>query len=328
MYPTITEYSRVIRREREKSFQSLKNIQFIPSRTKPSLIYTYGSGSFAAVFKAKEDNGDEIAIRCFIGGRHDYVKRYIQISNYLKTINGSWITETVLLENEVSVSGKLYPVIKMEWVEGKLIDNYISENLNDNHILEFLQRKIVELSSSLEEEKIGHGDIQCGNVIIDNKNVIRLIDYDGLYIPDFKGQKSIEKGRPEFQHPDRANTAYNEKIDRFSFWVILCALEGLKNDKTLWSSAKNGGFNTGENILFTGGDFLDFRNSELVRKLRGFNNDRLNYYLNKLQEFCSSSPDSVDKPELFEGGKLDSFTEPEIAVGYDSEVIIAYSCPS
>lgn len=301
MYPTVSEYDRIIRTKGGNAFTTLTDLQFVPSRTSPAKIYTYGSGTFAVVFKAKENENTKVAIRCFIGGRHDYVNRHKHISEYLKDIRSTWVTKTILLEDEISVNDNLYPVIKMDWVEGQLINDYISANIKNNAILSSLQNQIIKINGSKERKQIGHGDIQCGNVLIDINERIRLIDYDGMYIPDFRGQQRIEKGRPEFQHHKRDDITYNEKIDRFSFWVILCAIEGLKFDKSLWNKVTQGGFNTEENILFTGEDFSDFKNSLLVNRLYHLNQESVDFYLGKLDEFCNSSPDAVSEPILFNG---------------------------
>ena len=75
MFPTLSEYNKTIQVQGANAFRTLNNIFFIPARTTPIKIYSFGSGSFAVVFKALENN-KEIAIRCFIGTDIDYVERY------------------------------------------------------------------------------------------------------------------------------------------------------------------------------------------------------------------------------------------------------------
>jgi hypothetical protein len=168
----------------------------------------------------------------------------------------------------------------------------------------------VKVSRSLEKNLVGHGDIQCGNIIIqeDSKGnpKIKLIDYDGMYIPSFKNKENLERGRAEFQHPNRLNQKFDEKIDRFSFWVILTAIEALKYDKTLWlENNVQRGFNTLDNLLFQNVDFLHFGTSELTQRLYQLNKQSLTYYLTALKSFCRSNPNKIATPELFSG---DAFT--------------------
>ena len=315
MFPTLSEYNKTIQIQGANAFRNLNNIFFIPARTTPIKIYSFGSGSFAVVFKALENN-IEIAIRCFIGTDIDYVDRYRKIDNYLKTIKENWKTNIQFLENEIEINGKLYPVVKMDWVEGKLLDRFLNSNLQNNLILSELQKQIFKTSKILEKNKIAHGDIQCGNIIIkevNGKPQIKLIDYDGMYIPDFQGEKQIERGRSEFQHPSRSSFLFNEEIDRFSFWVILCALESLKFDKTLWKEVMQGGFNTLDNLLFVANDFSNPSQSKLFNRLERLNQPSLNFYLEKLKFALYNS--KIDKIQLFEENES---VEPNIPKNFES----------
>ena len=302
MYPTIAEYNQTIQKNGGNAFVTLKNLTFIPSRTVPVKIFNYGTGSYAVIFKA-QDAFNTYAIRCFLTVEPETVERYREISDYLKNIRASWLVNFSFFEREINVNGQYYPVLKMDWINGKLLNSYINEVLQNNIALSTLQREIVAISRSLERNQIGHGDIQCGNMIVQtdaaNKPVIKLIDYDGLYIPAFKGKVNLEKGRSEFQHPQRTTAVFNEKIDRFSFWVILCALEALKFDKSLWLEVMQGGYNTLDNMLFVGNDFTNFNDSKLVNRLYALNQPSLSFYLNKLRQFCNSSFALVEAPLLY-----------------------------
>jgi len=315
MFPTIAEYNQAIQSKGGNAFKTLSNLTFIPSRTVPVRIYSYGSGSYAVVFKAK-DYYSEYAIRCFISAEQENIDRYRKIDSYLKNLNASWITKIQLLEDEINIGYQYYPVIKMDWIEGQLLNNFITQVIYNNTALTELQKEVVSISKSLENLKVGHGDIQCGNIIVaknsNGKNIIKLIDYDGMYIPSFSNKINLERGRTEFQHPNRSQIQYNEKIDRFSFWVILCAIEAIKFDKSLWFEVMRGGFNTLDNLLFLGDDFKYFNNSKLVDRLYSLNKSSLNFYLDKLNKFCNSSPESVEFPSLFDSANYEQPKEKEL----------------
>lgn len=303
MFPTIGVYNQLIQTKGSSAFKSLSHLNFIPSRTLPVKIYSFGSGSYAVVFKAT--NADrQYAIRCFISADQENIDRYRSIHEYLSSVKASWLTHLELLENEITVESKAYPIIKMDWIEGKLLNNYIDTILTNNTALTALQEEIVSVSQSLESHKVGHGDIQCGNVLVtpsvNGKPIIKLIDYDGMYVPSLANRLNLERGRIEFQHPHRLRQAYNEKIDRFSFWVILCALEALKYDKSLWKEVMQGGYNTLDNVLFTGEDLRVFNSSALVTRLYSLQKQSLSFYLDKLNKFCNSSPNEVEPPCLAE----------------------------
>jgi hypothetical protein len=299
-YPTIGEYNQLIQKKGGNAFKSLNGISLIPSRTSPIKVYLFGSGAFAAVFKGSL-HGTNYAIRCFLTTEDETINRYKTICDYLKGIHASWKTECEFIENEITINGSSYPILKMEWINGLLINQFVSNHLSDNNVLTELQKKLVAISNEIEKHKIGHGDLQCGNIIITGTSSyfqIKLIDYDGMYVPSFANKKSIEKGRSEFQHPKRTMHNFSHEMDRFSFWVMITALEAIKVDKTLWREVMQGGFNTLDNFLFTIQDFLNPNQSNLFNRLYNLNSTSLNYYLDKLKWFCNNEYSVVNEPVL------------------------------
>lgn len=300
-YPTIGEYNQLLQKNGGSAFRILNGINLTPSRTSPIKVYLFGSGAFAAVFKGSI-NGSNYAIRCFLTADDETINRYKIICDYLKSVRSDWKTDCEFLDNEIKYNGNLYPVLKMEWLNGVLINQFVSNNISDNHVLNELQKKLVAISDNLEKNKIGHGDLQCGNIIISGTSTnfqIKLIDYDGMYVPYLENKKAIEKGRSEFQHPKRTYNNFNPEMDRFSFWVFITAIEALKIDKTLWIEVMQGGFNTLDNFLFTVQDFLNPNQSALFNRLYSLNSSVLNFYLDKLKSFCFGDYQSITKPELF-----------------------------
>lgn len=299
-YPTIGEYNQLIQKKGGSAFRSLNGINLIPSRTNPIKVFLFGSGAFAAVFKGSL-NGSNYAIRCFLTAEFETINRYILICDYLKSIQSTWKTECDFIDDEISINGNSYPILKMEWLNGLLINQFVSNHLSENNVLTELQKKLVSISDDLEKHKIGHGDLQCGNIIITgtaSNFQVKLIDYDGMYIPTFAYKKSIEKGRSEFQHPKRTMNNFSPEMDRFSIWVMITAIEAIKIDKTLWREVMQGGFNTLDNFLFTIQDFLNPNQSTLFNRLYNLNSNSLNYYLDKLKWFCNSEYSLVTKPVL------------------------------
>lgn len=297
----ITEYEYLLKNKGSRIFRTLKNFELIPLRTKPFKIYTHRSGAYAAIFQINLNN-NKYALRLFFSPNHSIISRYKIIASYLKNLNVSWKVYFDLLENELMYDSAYLPVLIMEWVDGVPLNAFITSNLTNNSLLNVLQQKIFRLFQSLEDSCVGHGDIQAGNILvtsINNSFELKLIDYDGMYVPGLDGLNSLEKGRSEFQHPKRNLSFYNCKMDRFSFWVVLTALEALKHDKTLWKPVPQGGFNTLDNLLFTFNDFTAPEKSTLFRRLYSINTPALNYYLDKLIQFCNTDINSIEKPSLY-----------------------------
>jgi hypothetical protein len=303
-YPSIGEYNQTIISKNGDCLQVLNEAVFVPMRISPIKVYAFGSGTNAVVFKANY-NHNTYGIRCFLNNDADRVLRAKSISKHLESIHVTWKIDYRFLDNEIVVKGKAYPLIQMSWSSGKDLNTWIGNNLNDNNKLNQLQKKVVELSKSLEENNIGHGDVQCGNLLIEEIGSminLKLIDYDGMYIPSLSHLNAIENGRAEFQHPQRRLIDFNPSIDRFSFIVMITAIELLKYDKSLWRSPLQNGFNSLDNLLFSAKDFKNPNTSELFRRARLLNANSVNFYLNELTSAINSDISRVKEPCLYRQG--------------------------
>jgi hypothetical protein len=299
--PSIGEYNQLIAQKGSNLFQKLNGTTFIPSKIVPIKVYVFGSGANAAVFKGQK-SGKAYAIRCFLELNSEKLKRYKCISKYLKQINSDWKIDMELLEHEMHFKNQLLPILKMEWVDGILLNQFVTQQLNDNNVLSAIQNKLIEVQEDLESNDIGHGDFQSGNILVVGNSQsfqLKLIDYDCMFVPELRPANAFELGRSEFQHPRRELFHFNSKIDRFPVWVMLTALEALRYDKTLWREVMQGGYNTLDNFLFVADDFIHPENSSLFKRLYSLNQPALNNYLDKLKTFCKGSFDSIEKPTLF-----------------------------
>ena len=293
-YPFISEYEIEIRKNGSSILNLPDAYEFIPSKTSPIKIFSFGSGAFAGIFKIRNSkSGKEYALRCFLsGGKQENINRIEDISNYLENLSVDWLCKNTLHKEGIKIKGNLYPITLLEWSHGQKLNDYVSFIIDDNQKISELQNKLVELSHDLEAKDIAHGDIQSGNVLVEQANnggiTLKLVDYDAMYIPTLKGEQAIEKGHSSFQHPKRNMSDYNPLIDRFSFWLLLTSLEALKYDKTLWNKDLRGGFNDEDNFLFKSKDLSNPQSSELVRRLRNINERSLNFYLDNLLGNMSS----------------------------------------
>jgi hypothetical protein len=301
-FPSIGEYNQTIISKNGKCLRELSEAVFVPVRTSPIKVYAFGSGANAVVFKANYHNRT-YGFRCFLNNDSDRVTRAKSISKYLENINASWKIDYRFLENEIIVQGKSYPLIQMSWSSGKDLNTWIGHNLNETEKLNQLQKKILELSKSLEENNIGHGDIQCGNLLVEEIGSIltlKLIDYDGMYIPSLSHLNAIENGRAEFQHPSRKLIHFRPTIDRFSFLVIITAIELIKHDKSLWQSPLQNGFNSLDNLLFSAKDFKNNHTSDLFSRARNLNSNAVNFYINQITTAINSDISRVNEPSLYQ----------------------------
>ena len=93
---------------------------------------------------------------------------------------------------------------------------------------------------------------------------LRLVDYDGMYVPALAGTRSGELGHPAYQHPQRLREGtYSIDVDRFSHLAIYGSVYCLSlGRRELWDR-----FNNGDNLLFREADFQNPGKSDLFRAL-------------------------------------------------------------
>lgn len=218
------------------------------------------SGGFAITYHFI--NGQhEWAVRCFTSEVTEIKQRYEAIGNFIDSNPSGYFVDVKLIEDGIKVGGKWYPIIKMKWVKGELLNDYIKRNLSNKTNLSHLIYEFQSLLKFLSENGIAHGDLQHGNIIIDN-NKIRLVDYDGIYLKELNGLKSVGTGESNYQHPKRDLSAFNDKIDRFSSIVIYLSIYSLMVKPDLWHK-----YHSADNIIFTKDDFLNPDSSNILNEL-------------------------------------------------------------
>ena len=253
----------------------------------PSVV----SGNFASVYRFKTKGGKNIALRCFLKPTTSQSVRYEQLSAYLKKNNLSFFVGFHYDKEGILVRGKFYPIVNMEWVEGRQLDKFIRDNLRNKKQLLELSDKFRKMMIQLKSAKIAHGDLQHGNVLVTSSGQIKLIDYDGIYIPLFAKYESMEKGHSNYQHPMRDNRYFHDNMDNFSSVLIYLSLIAIASDPSLFTR-----FNNPDNIIFTEKDFKNPVNSELIRILRNSKDETIRRCVNHLISGINKEPSAF--PDL------------------------------
>lgn len=207
------------------------------------------SGAFASVYKVKCRQAS-YAVRCFLRDMPDCQRRYELIGKFVSACELPYTLPFSLLLEGVRIGGASFPLLKMQWAEGETLDNYLERTFEqpDTELPEKFRRMCTELRKA----GIAHGDLQHGNIIVDDGE-LRLVDYDGMFVPAMKGMLSNELGHRNYQHPGRSAEQYDENIDNFSAWVIYISLKALAIDPSLYRR-----LGAGEDcLLFRREDFLN-----------------------------------------------------------------------
>ena len=221
-YPLISEYIEAIK-SAEDNFEELSYLRPILG---DDGLPVMTSGNFAVVFKMKDErNGEFYAVKCFTKEQEGRAEAYREITKELKDVSSPHLTSVRYLEKELFVDTDQtdeteFPVLLMDWVEGKTLDKYLRENLDDKYALEMLAYRFSQLAQWLIPQPYAHGDLKPDNILVREDGSLVLVDYDGMYVPAMKGQKARELGSPGFRHPLRTIYDFDEHVDDFSFVSI------------------------------------------------------------------------------------------------------------
>jgi hypothetical protein len=245
------------------------------------------SGNFADVYEFQCPSGSW-AVKCFtrpVTGLH---QRYDAVSRFLHQKPLPFTVPFHYLEEGIRLAGQWYPVVKMRWVEGLALNDFVRDHLERPRLLEELLRMWRRLADHLEQAGLAHADLQHGNVLLvptaSGKSLrLTLVDYDGMIVPELRSAPSGEFGHPNYQHPGRtAKGIYRPEVDRFSHLVVCCALQGLiQHGKDLWERYDNG-----DNLLFRKVDFEDPSESKLFRELWQVSDPALHTLAGRLALAC------------------------------------------
>ncbi len=226
------------------------------------------SGNFADVYQVRCPDGSRWAVKCFTREAPGLRERYQEISTWLRKGKLPFTVDFSYLEQGIRVGGKWYPVLKMQWVEGLTLNQFVGQYLDKPAMLEALLQLWAKMGKYLRAAHVGHCDLQHGNILLvpgstPNALALKLIDYDGMWIPPLAKSQSGEVGHANYQHPRRLRDGtYSLEVDRFPLLLVATAMRALKADKSLWAR-----FDNGDNMLFKESDLADPNRSELFQEL-------------------------------------------------------------
>jgi hypothetical protein len=242
------------------------------------------SGNFATVYQLV-CGPKTYAVKCFHRPCHpDQANRYARISDYLGRHQLDTFSDFDFVEQGIRVGGKQFPILKMEWVEGELLDKFVEKNHANSQAMRSLADQFGRLMADLKGLNIAHGDLQHGNVLVHDGNV-KLIDYDGMFIPAFKGMNSYEIGHRNYQHPNRTPQDFDANLDHFAAWVIYLSLMALSSAPSLWDKVKNAGADC---LLFHQKDFETPSASPTLTLIENMTDATIRMMVRDFRQFISS----------------------------------------
>lgn len=274
-YPLISEYIEAIK-SAEDNFEELSFLRPVLDDEGQPIM---SAGGFSVVFKMKDErNGKLYAVKCFTKEQEGRSESYKLIADELEYVSSNYLTPIKYYENELFVDTDNadedeFPILLMDWIEGKTLDVYIKENINNQFALGMLAYQFNKMAAWLITQPFAHGDLKPDNIIMKEDGQLVLVDYDGIYVPAMKGQKAREIGCPGFRHPSRTVDVFDEHIDDFSIASIALALKAIALKPVLWNE-----YGGNDRLLFSEKDFLDLSKNKVMVALQPLMTDK---------EFCT-----------------------------------------
>ena len=264
-YPLISEYVRAIQ-DAQNNLDKLAHLS--PVLDDHGEPYR-SSGAFAVVFKMKdEQTGKCYALKCFTEEQEGRAEAYRRIADELEYVGSPYVVSVRYLEKELFVDCNCeeeeFPVLLMDWIEGDTMETYIANNSSDSYAMSMLCYRFCKMAAWLRSQPFAHGDIKPDNIIVRSDGTLTLVDYDGMFVPAMKGQKSPTIGTKDFSHPLRTIDDFDETIDDFALATIALSLKAISLDSSLFNR-----FGASDRLLFSANDYLDLSKSQVLTALQG-----------------------------------------------------------
>ena len=263
-YPLMSEYVSAIRDASENLDKLAHLVPVLDDHGEPYR----SSGAFAVVFKMKdEQTGKCYALKCFTEEQEGRAEAYRQIADELEFVDSSYITSVKYLDKEIFVDSSCeedeFPVLLMDWIDGETMESYIAENYQDNYAMAMLCYRFCKMAEWLRSQPFAHGDIKPDNIMVRPDGNLSLVDYDGMFVPTMKGQKSPTIGTKDFSHPLRTVDDFDETIDDFALTNIALSLKVISMNSTLLDT-----YGASDRLLFSESDYRNPSSSKAISALQ------------------------------------------------------------
>ena len=147
------------------------------------------SGNFADVYEVRcPKTQTHWAVKCFTREVPGLRDRYREVSRHLDQARLPFAVECKYLEQGILIRGHWYPILKMRWVQGYALNEFVKRGVDKPDVLNALAQIWLRMVRELRQAGIAHGDLQHGNVLLvvnPQTGAVgpKLIDYDGMWVP-------------------------------------------------------------------------------------------------------------------------------------------------
>jgi hypothetical protein len=293
-YPAAGDYYKAVQApDRVFTVPKLRQAEFVWDALGPTLA----RGSSAVVFQAAVD-GSQQALRCYIRNDASSRDRYSALGDFLAGHDlDPFVSAVTWTDSAIRVNGTTWPVLQMPWIDGRTLNEYVDFLAagSNTDALTTLAVKWRELIALMQGVDFAHGDLQHGNVLVDQEGTLRLVDFDGIWIPQLAGMAPpTEYGHPNYQHPTQR--VWDRWLDTFSALVIYMSLVALGKEPALWLGLYNS-----KNLLFSKLDLSPPFQTQAWKQLAALRDPQVDELARLLRECCDPSWESTGSLEALLG---------------------------
>ncbi|MEO0018033.1 MAG: hypothetical protein RLZZ522_1316, partial [Verrucomicrobiota bacterium] len=220
----------------------------------------YYLGGFAKAYVI-ESNGKTFALRVWLSDIGDAARRYAAVSQYCGGVRlPIFVEDFTYVPDGILVNGHRYPLLRMEWVKGQSLADFIGGRLGHTTVLRTAAAEFLTMVRTLHGRGIAHGDLQSDNMLVScapgGAVSFKLIDYDTLMVPALAGWPITSTGLPCYQHPRRGDSSLaTARDDYFSELVIYLSLLAVAENPNLWRQHPAPPLQRDKELLFAPEDF-------------------------------------------------------------------------
>lgn len=271
------------------------------------------SGNFACCYELR--NGSKSwAVRTFNHEVTDQQLRYQLVSDHLGAVGIPYIVRFQYQPRGILVNGEWYPIVKMSWVRGITLNRWVRENRDQPETVRDFAKDWRGMIGALYGLKMAHADLQQGNVLVTESNEVKLVDYDGMFVPAMQGKPAPELGHPNWNHPKRDRKAFGPYLDQFPGLVGYLSLLAVATEPALLDEYCND-----ENIILSQTDMAAPTSSPVLSDLQSIKDNGIDELTEALIRWCEQSVDYDTLENIATGGASPPvghvFSQPASGVG-------------
>lgn len=280
-WPTLSQYSKAVSVP-AASFLDAELQMCRPVRVDGRVLVQKSQQN--AVFRLQR-GARSIAIKVFLSPDDTRTSRYQDFLRFMRApraVEGEltkYLPRIDYIEQGIRVEDRLYPIVKMEWIEGQTLEQLEADAANLGRV-DSARHQFRQLVQTMERCGFVHGELEPSNIIVSPEG-LKLIDFDAVRVPGALAPLAVSQS--SLRHP-RESHYVDVYTDNFPAWVIDTALVILREQPELRFVKLPGQF------IFGHEDFLFPERSDILQTMRDSMEAVVHQRYQLLQSFIKMEP--------------------------------------